>query len=55
MRIYLVSNVGVEVGLLLAGLLISLVSLVVTCQCYRKGREIFAVTANAILVNTQEQ
>jgi nicastrin len=45
-RIYVISYVGLEIGLLFVGIFISVVVFFVSCQCTRRGRLIFAVTAS---------
>lgn len=55
MRIYLVTHVGLEVGLFFAGLILSVTAFLITCQCYRKGKEIFAVSANNIIAQSSSQ
>lgn len=52
MRIYLVTFPLFEVAILLFGLALFTISVFVTWQCNRKGRQIFAVTANSTAVHT---
>ena len=50
MRIYVVSDIGVEVVLFFVGLVLSVAVLLVACQCNRTGRLVFAVSAEKIVV-----
>ena len=53
MRIYLISDIGVEVVLFFVGLLLTVAVFLVSCQCNRTGRLVFAVSAEKIIVRNK--
>lgn len=48
MRIYIVNSYFVEMWILIAGILVTGVLIAVSFQCYRKAKNIFAISASSL-------